>query len=179
MKFSDFAERYRVKISVLIAVIIIIISKPNKWSILGGLIFSITGNLLRVWASGYIKKEKEITKSGPYSLTRNPLYLGNLIIGVGFCLASWQIFSIPIFFLYFLIFYIPLIKNEERRMTELFKDDYIQYQKSVPAFFPKLRRVEKTGGFSFKNSLENKEWRAILSTLLYYLAILLKESLIK
>jgi len=179
MKFSNFAERYRVKISVLIAVIIIIIAKPDKWATIAGFVVSIIGNLLRVWASGYIKKEREIAKSGPYSLTRNPLYLGNLIIGAGFCLASWQIISIPIFFLYFLLFYIPTIKNEEERMKELFKNDYIEYQKSVPVFFPKLRRVENREEFSFKNVLENKEWRAILSTLLFFLAILLRRNFIK
>jgi len=179
MKFSNFAERYRVKISVLIALIIIIVSKPDKWTTIAGFLVSIIGNFLRVWASGYIKKEREIAKSGPYSLTRNPLYLGNLIIGAGFCLASWQIISIPIFLFYFLLFYIPTIKNEEKRMTELFKDDYIEYQKSVPVFFPKLKRVENKGRFSFKNVLENKEWRAILSTLLFFLAILLRENLIK
>lgn len=179
MKFSNFAERHRVKIGILIAVIIIIISKPNKWSILGGFTLSIIGNLLRFWASGYIKKEREIAKSGPYSLTRNPLYLGNLIIGMGFCLASWQIISILVFLLYFFLFYIPLIKGEEKRMTELFKNTYLEYRKSVPVFFPRLKRFEKTEGFSFKNSLENKEWRAILSNLLFYLTILLKVSFIK
>lgn len=177
MKFSDFAESHRVKISILIAVVIIIISEPNKWSILGGFILSIMGNLLRIWASGHIKKEREIAKSGPYSLTRNPLYLGNFIIGVGFCLASWQIISIPIFLLYFLFFYIPIMKIEERRMTELFKDAYIEYQRRVPAFFPRLKNFERKKGFSFKNSLENKEWRAILSTFLFYIAILLKKVL--
>ncbi len=179
MNFSNFAERQRVKISVLISLLIIIISKPNIWSILGGFLISILGNILRFWASGYIKKEKELATSGPYSLTRNPLYLGNFIIGVGFCLASWQIFSIPIFLLYFIFFYIPLIKNEEKRMLEIFKEDYIEYKKSVPVFLPKIDKIEKTENFSFKNIAENREWRAIISTMLFYFAIILKGILIK
>lgn len=179
MKFPDFAERFRVKVSVLISILIIIISNPNKFSILGGFLLSLLGNFLRLWASGYIKKEKELARAGPYSLTRNPLYLGNFIIGTGFCIASWQTFSIPIFLLYFLIFYIPLIRNEEKRMTEIFKEDYIEYKRKVPVFFPKLAKIERKGGFSFQNIFENKEWRAILSTLLFYFTIVIKEIFIK
>ncbi len=179
MNFSNFAERLRGKIGVLISLVIIIISKPNIWSILGGFLISILGNILRVWASGYIRKEKELATSGPYSLTRNPLYLGNFIIGAGFCLASWQILSIPIFFLYFLFLYIPLVKNEEKRMLDIFKEDYIEYKKGVPVFFPKIDKINKTERFSCKNIVENKEWRAIISTLLFYLAITLREILIK
>lgn len=179
MNFSNFAEKQRIKIGVLISLVIIIISKPNKWSILAGFLISIIGNILRLWASGYIKKEKELTRSGPYSLTRNPLYLGNFIVGAGFCLASWQILSIPIFLLYFLLFYIPIIKNEEKRMTGIFKESYIEYKKSVPVFLPKIGKPEKTERFSYRNIAKNKEWRAIISTLLFYLVIILKEINIK
>lgn len=179
MNLSDFAEKFRVKVGVLTSIIIIFLSTPSKLSLLGGFFLSLLGNLLRLWASGYIRKEKELARSGPYSLTRNPLYLGNFIIGAGFCIASWQFISLPVFFLYFLFFYIPLIKNEEKRMKEIFKEDYIEYKKRVPVFLPKFNRIERTKKFSFRNILENKEWRAILSTLLFYLALLIKMVLIK
>jgi protein-S-isoprenylcysteine O-methyltransferase Ste14 len=179
MVFSEFVEKNRVKFSVLITMIIIIISRPNYWSIAGGFLVSILGNLLRLWSSGYIKKEKVLASTGPYSLTRNPLYLGNFIIGAGFCLASWQILSIPIFILFFLLFYIPLIKNEERRMEEIFKEEYLDYKKKVPVFFPNLKKFPKKDGFSIKNVIENKEWRGIISTLLFYFALSLKVILFK
>lgn len=179
MNFSIFAEKYRGKIGVIVALAIIITSESNMWSFLIGFLISSLGNLLRVWASGYIRKERELATSGPYSLTRNPLYLGNFLIGAGFCIASWQILSIPIFILYFLIFYIPLIRIEEERMKEIFREDYIQYKKSVPVFFPRFGKIKKSGKFSLRNFKDNKEWRAIISTLIFYLAILLKEIFVK
>lgn len=179
MNVPIFAEKYRGKIGVVVALTIIIISKSNRLGFLTGFLISSLGNLLRVWASGYIRKERELATSGPYSLTRNPLYLGNFLIGAGFCIASWQIISIPIFFLYFLLFYIPLIRIEEKRMKEIFGEDYIQYKKSVPVFFPRFGKIKKSGKFSLRNFMENKEWRAIISTLIFYLAILLKEILVK
>ncbi|MGQ9617522.1 MAG: methyltransferase family protein [Candidatus Aminicenantia bacterium] len=175
MNFSEFAERNRIRIGVLIVILILAVSKPSKISILAGFIISTLGSILRIWSSGYIRKEKELTASGPYRFTRNPLYLGNFLIGIGFCIATWQIISLILFAIYFTTFYISVIKREEKRLFALFGDSYIEYKNRVPSFFPKFTKIEGKGGFSFRKSIENKEWRAILSTLLFYIFLILKE----
>ena len=78
------------------------------------------GLLLRAWASGHLRKEKELTISGPYQYTRNPLYLGSLVIGAAIVIGcrSWWIFVI--FILYFLLFYPVAVLFEQEKMIALF-----------------------------------------------------------
>ncbi len=179
MNFSTFAEKYRGRIGVIISILIILIANQSKFSILIGFFISSLGNILRIWASGYIKKEIELATSGPYGYTRNPLYLGNFLIGLGFCIASQQIISHLLFLAYFLSFYIPIIKREEERMFHLFKDSYLEYKRKVPVFFPKIKGTKGNSPYSWKNLNQNKEWRAISSTLLFYLIIILKALVLK
>lgn len=103
-----------------------------------GLGVILAGLLIRFWAAGYIKKIRKLTTSGPYAFVRNPLYVGNFLMGLGFCLFVNNIYLSLAYTLLFAFFYLGTMKKEETLLTQLFGDDYVEYKKAVPAFFPRL-----------------------------------------
>jgi protein-S-isoprenylcysteine O-methyltransferase Ste14 len=141
---------------------ILVIAKPTWNTILIGLAICVLGLFIRTWASGHIKKEKELAVSGPYQYTRNPLYLGNFILGLSIAAGTNSWWGGLLFAAYFLVFYPPVIIEERERMKRLFPDQYEQYKKRVPLFFPRLKSFpgENNGKFSWLLYKKNKEYRA-------------------
>jgi protein-S-isoprenylcysteine O-methyltransferase Ste14 len=167
--------RWRVRTGSLAAAATIILAKPSYKSIIIGFIISILGLLLRAWSCGHIQKEKKLSISGPYRYTRNPLYLGNLVIGIGITAGafSWWVFGV--FCLYFLIFYPVIIDFEKRKMERLFPSQY-QTFKQVPLFIPALRpRIScEKKAFKWSLYLANKEYRAFIGVLIFWAALIIK-----
>jgi len=79
--------------------------------------------------------------SGPYSLTRNPLYCGNLIIYIGtvfFAGGVWMWHILPLVAIFFIFQYYHIISLEEETLKIKFKDQYELYFKNVPQLFPRF-----------------------------------------
>ncbi len=174
--FKNRVYGWRVRAGLIGVILVVILAKPDLPSLMGGLAVCILGLLLRAWASGHLRKQKELTISGPYMYTRNPLYLGNLIIGFGIVIASRSLWGFCIFMTYFLLFYPLVIQTEKRRMKELFPGEYEEYRKKTPPFLPSLKPSSsgRKNRFSWRNFRENKEWRAILGTGFFWLILLAK-----
>ena len=138
-----------------------IFAKPAPSTLLAGAIVSIFGILIRAWASGHIRKNKTLAVSGPYAFTRNPLYLGSFLLGVGFTIASGVWWLALIFIILFLGIYLPVMRVEAEDLTQIFGADFEEYKRAVPLFFPRLRAwkrsVEK---FDFQLYLRYREYRA-------------------
>ena len=84
---SDVARtlaRYRVRLGFLAAVVLFVLARPTLASVAIGAAIGGAGEALRIWAAGHLEKGREITASGPYRLTRHPLYVGSAIMGIGF-----------------------------------------------------------------------------------------------
>ena len=165
--------RWRVRAGLISVISVIILSKPDLSSLLIGLAVSFPGLMLRTWAAGHLKKDKELIVSGPYRSSRNPLYLGNLIIGVGVIVASRSLWVLGIFALYFLLFYPLIIQVEAKKLKKLFPQEYERYAKKTPVFFPykkpfSLPKKKRFSGLVFR---ENKEWRALVGTVLLWLIL--------
>lgn len=124
--------------------------------LLPGVLLALTGIAIRLWAAGSIIKKKELATRGPYSLTRNPLYLGSFLLGVGSVIAVRAWWLIPIYIVGFVLFYVPTIAKEERYLTELYGSEYLRYRMRVPAFFPWKLRFAR-GEFSITDLLVNRE----------------------
>jgi len=171
--------RWRVRSSLFLILLIIVLAKPTWSSILGGLAICALGLLIRAWASGHIKKEKELAMTGPYRYTRNPLYLGNFILGVSVAVGTNSWWCVLIFAVYFLVFYPPVIKEERERMKRLFPAKYDEYKKHVPLFFPKLKPLFSASPIKFSWSLykKNREYRALLGSFIFW-AILVGKMLL-
>ena len=116
--------RWRVRAASIGLILAIIFARPDLTSFLTGLGICFLGLLIRTWSTGHLRKEKKLAISGPYKYTRNPLYLGNFVIGISVAFASRSWCVLGYFAAYFLLFYPLVIKREMKRMKELF-----------PAFF--------------------------------------------
>lgn len=105
----------------------------------------VIGYLLRISARG-VKAEnnpdgKSLVTKGPYSLTRNPMYLGTLIIGIGFTAMLFRWWVGLVFLIVYLGIYIPEIKKEEEKLAAFFGDDFKGYCSRTPRFFPRINRI--------------------------------------
>lgn len=155
-------SKWRIYLARVIAVIFIFLIDIRP-SFIGFLII-FSGILIRVWASGYLKKRKKLAVSGPYRFTRNPLYLGTILIGVGFWVMSDSFFILLPFFAVFAGLYARTIRVEEKELLEKFGKEYEMYIKSVPRFIPNFKNLKgpKIDKFSFENFLNNKEYLVII-----------------
>ena len=165
--------RWRVRAGFIAIILVIILAKPNLPSLLGGFVVCSSGLFLRTWASGHLRKEKELTVSGPYKHTRNPLYLGNLIIGLSVVIASSSLWILGIFTAYFLLFYPIAVQVEMERMKAFFPHKYETYKKKTPLFFPSWKSFSssKKNKFSWELYRKNKEWRAFLGAIFFWLIL--------
>jgi len=108
------------------------------WTWIGtGSVFVMAGLALRAAASGHIRKNREITATGPYAYTRNPLYLGSILMAVGFIVAARNPWIALATLLMFVMVYLPVIRAEESYLRSAFAD-YDQYAAEVPRLFPRL-----------------------------------------
>lgn len=171
LKLKEIALRWRVRIGLIAAIMALMFANPSVLSLFVGLAACLLGLFLRTWAAGHLRKDKELTVSGPYSYTRNPLYLGNLIMGIGVIIASRSLWVLLIFTFYFLFFYPLLIKDEREKMKRLFPQEYDQYGKHVPLLFPSQRTFSFSENAKFRWELyrNNKEWRALVGAGLFWL----------
>jgi protein-S-isoprenylcysteine O-methyltransferase Ste14 len=103
------------------------------------------GFLFRMAARGFKKDHTGqgtiLVVDGPYSVVRNPMYLGTFLIGAGIILAffSWWVFFV--FFAVFLWIYLPQTRREEETLTLRFGKVYSAYCKKTPKFFPSIKSV--------------------------------------
>ncbi len=151
---------------------------PNPAAIAWSLALVLPGLWLRGYAAGYVKKNRELTKTGPYAHTRNPLYLGSILIAAGFALAllSWPIALV--LGIGFSIIYIPVIASEERFLRSTFPD-FDAYCARVPRMIPRLTPArlstkDPEGGASFSWALyrKHREYNAGVGAALLYLSLL-------
>lgn len=183
MNYGRLAQKLRVPVGFLLAVVFIVFSKPTYKLLVLGSALSSAGILLRIWAAGYLRKGEVLTTSGPYALTRHPLYLGSLIIGIGFTIAANRFFLTVLFVLYFFLFYVPVIRQEEKELRAGFRQPFENYRRQVPFLFPRLNSfftrtspLPPCDGRKFDLSLamKNKEYNSVLGFVFALFIIYLK-----
>ena len=168
-EWAQIARRIRVPLGFLFAVFYFWLARPTWRSIALGAIGVVLGLLIRALASGHVRKNEALATSGPYAYTRNPLYLGSLLIGVGFAMAarSWWV-GIALVVMFFAI-YLPVIRDEEAFLRRTFPE-FGEYARRVPRMVPRLTRGsnaadEASGGFSWDLYLKHREYNALLGAL--------------
>lgn len=138
----------------------------------------IPGLILRGFASGHVQKDKQLTTSGPYAYTRNPLYLGSLLLAAGFAIAARSWWVVAIMFLTLLLIYVPVVAGEERYLRNAFPE-YEDYARHVPRLFPRLSRYGKVRGeYSAQRYWKHREYEASIGCLVM-LAILIVKLVIR
>ncbi len=160
-KYADLVARLRVPSGFAIVVVFAWLSHPTPVSFGQGIPIAIIGLLLRAWAAGCLAKNQQLARSGPYAHTRNPLYIGTLLVAFGLVVASRNIWLGILFAAVFTFVYLPVIQLEEQHLRSLFPD-YAEYAEQVPALLPRLTPAPQNNPQPFRGSLylKNKEYQA-------------------
>jgi protein-S-isoprenylcysteine O-methyltransferase Ste14 len=160
-RYSDTVARLRVPSGFLIVVVFAWLSHPTHFSLLAGLPVALCGLALRAWAAGCLAKNRDLATGGPYAYTRNPLYIGTLLVAAGLAVASRNVFLGVLFAAVFLFVYLPVIQLEEQHLRKLFPE-YATYAAAVPALFPRFSawRRKNSQPFRFALYLKNQEYQA-------------------
>jgi protein-S-isoprenylcysteine O-methyltransferase Ste14 len=180
-EWSRIARRIRVPLGFVFAIFYFWLARPAWRSIELGLILIVLGLLIRALASGHVRKNEALATTGPYAYTRNPLYLGSLLMGVGFCIAarSWWV-GAAIVIMFFAI-YVPVIRSEEAFLRGKFPE-FEEYARKVPRIFPRMlssRSNPDGGGFSMDLYLQHSEYNALLGVLAMLAALIAKMMLLR
>jgi protein-S-isoprenylcysteine O-methyltransferase Ste14 len=179
VSWTRIARRIRVPMGFVFALFFLLAAHPSVHSLLWSLLGTVPGVALRAYASGYVTKNTELTTTGPYAYTRNPLYLGSMLIAFGFAVAAHSWWTALALAVLFALIYFPTIRAEEVFLRERFTE-YDEYAKRVPRLIPRLRPAGVTGdgvqGGRFSGELyrKHREYNAVLGTLGIYGVLLLK-----
>jgi protein-S-isoprenylcysteine O-methyltransferase Ste14 len=174
MSWSKIARRIRVPLGFLLAAAYIWLARPTWLSMGIGAVVAFGGVAIRAAASGHVKKNQELTKTGPYAYTRNPLYLGSIVIAAGFAIAALSVWIVGILVLMFVAIYVPVIRSEETFLRTTF-NDFDDYCRRVPRIVPRFTRAyEGTGTFSRELYLKHREYNALVGTAAMLLALAIK-----
>ncbi|MFY9271294.1 MAG: isoprenylcysteine carboxylmethyltransferase family protein [Candidatus Manganitrophaceae bacterium] len=123
----------------LLMAAVVYYARPKPISFLGGLPLILGGEMLRLWAAGHLSKNREVTTTGPYAYVKNPLYLGTLLILIGFCVLANQWIILAAGIAIFFVYYVPFKKKRESdRLREIFGPAWDDYDRNVPDYLPRL-----------------------------------------
>lgn len=173
--WGKIAQRLRVPFGTLLGIVFLILMHPSRRSLwIGGLI-ALVGASIRLWAAGYIEKGKTLAQSGPYALTRNPLYLGSLLMALGILLAGQGYWLLIPFGVFFAGFYYPVMRAEEQELLQGYGEDFKAYSRRVPLFIPAFRHpVHGSSGFLWSRVIRNREHRTLMGLMLAGAILLVK-----
>lgn len=177
MKYKNkrFLQRLRVPLGFLFAAVFLIFARPEPLTLAIGGAVAVIGLLIRAWASGHIRKNQKLAVSGPYAYTRNPLYLGSFVLGIGFTIAAGVWWLGLIFIILFLGIYLPVMRVEAQDLTIIFGAEYEEYARQVPLFFPRLTAYRTDAPkFDWNLYLRYREYRAALGLVFAWAVLAIK-----
>lgn len=141
--------------AVLFVLLVSWFGDTNEALLYAGAAIAAVGELIRLWASGHVKKNKQLATDGPYAYVRHPLYVGNILIVVGFSVASNLWWSFVLMAALLLFYYPPTISYEDEKLKRIFGDEWVQWSQNIHALIPTFGK--KSGSisseWSFKQSL--------------------------
>ena len=152
-------SRYRVAAGYATGLVALVLARPTLRTILLGFALALLGEALRLWASGHLEKTRRLATGGPYAHTRNPLYLGSLLMALGMAIAAaspWVVLAVAS---YFLAFYPTLMNEEARFLRERFGAEYDRWAAEVPPFWPRPGAGgSRASRFARSRVRGNREW---------------------
>ncbi|HXO33580.1 MAG TPA: isoprenylcysteine carboxylmethyltransferase family protein [Candidatus Acidoferrales bacterium] len=183
VEWSHIARRIRVPLGFLFAAFYFWLAQPSwRWLAVAAIVVA-PGLLIRALASGHVRKNEALATSGPYAYTRNPLYLGSLLMGLGFAVAarSWWVGIVLV--VMFVAIYLPVIRGEEAFLRQKFPE-FEEYARRVPRMLPRLAphsdaADQAAGGFSWDLYLKHREYKALLGATAMMVALIAKMRLFR
>lgn len=161
--FQTFVKK-RVTWGFVAGALFLVFADPTRESVFWGFWIALLGELVRTWASGTIVKNEQLTTEGPYGLVRNPLYLGNFLIGLGVAVMGGRWWFPVLLAAFFLPVYGALIRKEEKRLLARYGDAFLRYCERVPRFVPRrLPGAQDRARYDARRMWSvHREWRAWL-----------------
>jgi protein-S-isoprenylcysteine O-methyltransferase Ste14 len=148
MNWQRIAKRIRVPLGFVVAIACFWLARPTWRSLAIGALVAMVGVAIRASASGHVKKNEELTTTGLYARTRNPLYLGSIVIAAGFAAAALSWWIVAILVVMFVAIYVPVIRGEEQFLRAKFPGEFEAYRRQVPRLVPRLTRAKIESGKS-------------------------------
>jgi len=180
--WQKIARRIRVPLGFVAAIVYLwqlVEHRPQLTYLAWSLLLVLPGLWLRAYASGYVKKNSELTMTGPYAHVRNPLYLGSILIAAGFAVALMSLSFAIALVVFFLLIYVPVIASEEAFLRDTFLE-FEWYCARVPRLVPRLTPARtpdgprgQSGSFSFALYRKHREYNSAIGAALLYLSLLL------
>ncbi len=177
LRWRRIARRIRVPLGFAFAALYFLLARPTLASILGSLLLVAPGLGLRAYASGYVQKNAELTTTGPYAYTRNPLYLGSILLALGFAAASLRLSIFAALGLLFALIYVPVIRAEEEYLRAHFAG-FGEYARRVPRLIPwrlpGRAGADAAGVFNPALYRKHREYNALMGAAAVYSALALR-----
>lgn len=171
-------RRIRLRLAWLAAPVFLVLAAPTPATIAAGAALALAGAALRAWAAGTIVKNAVLTTTGPYAHTRNPLYVGSFLIGLGLAVAGARISVLVAFLIAYGLVYGRVMRLEAARLERDFGEAYRAYAHNVPLFFPRLRPYRPDdrarSHFFIERYLAHREYQAALGILLGFAGLAVK-----
>ena len=150
-------EASRQWFAVIFVLLVSLMGEPQQLPFLIGAGIAAVGALIRLWASGHVMKNKELATDGPYAFVRHPLYVGNILLLVGFSIASSLWWSYVLMIALLLFYYPPTIAYEDNKLKNFFGEAWIEWSKTTHALIPtwpkRTTDSAQASTWSFKKSL--------------------------
>ena len=164
--FSAFVARWRVPFGFALGIAYLVFAQPTWPLLIAGSIVALVGLGIRAYAAGHLEKDRTLAMGGPYGYTRNPLYLGSLLLGVGLVVAGAQWILGVVFVVFFLVVYLPVMRREERNLRKSFGRKFDDYAAAVPLLFPHQKPLNPSPAkFEWNRYRRNREYEAALGYL--------------
>lgn len=146
------------------------------WVAIGAL-FVVLGTIVRLYASGFILKNAELARHGPYALVRHPLYTGNVLVLAGLALANGNWWAIPVALFFFWFYYPTAIEYEDRKLRGIFGAEWESWATSTPALVPRFTNLGQIAGgsWSLRKSFRKNGEIAIAVYVLFCLYLVLRQ----
>jgi protein-S-isoprenylcysteine O-methyltransferase Ste14 len=178
-RWQKVARRIRVPLGFVVAAVFLVFARPTARTLLWSLVLVAPGLWLRAYAAGYVKKNAELTRTGPYAYTRNPLYLGSMGIAFGFAVAAGRWWLGALLVVMFLAIYVPTILSEEAFLRGAFAG-FGEYARRVPRLLPRWTAARfgegdvGAGRFTRERYLHHREYNSVVGAAAIYAALTLR-----
>src|SRR5215471_15595768 len=148
--------------------------RPTAANWFAGAVLIVLGEWIRlagVAAAGTVTRRRSrdvqrLVTYGIFGWTRNPLYVGNFFIWMGFVVISGVMWFLPVAILLFAVEYTLIVSYEEGVLESIFGAEYLRFKETTPRWFPRPPKRRETGPHDW-----GEAWRSEISTFLQYGAL--------
>jgi protein-S-isoprenylcysteine O-methyltransferase Ste14 len=178
--YNRLLGRIRLIATALFVIALLLVARPDLITVIIGGVIVAMGEAVRFWAAGHLYKTHKLITSGPYRYTRNPLYLGRLLIFTGFCVMTTLPFysNLVVMVLGWVYFFAFYMRRKERvepaRLKRYHGEAYERYYQAVPALLPTFKPYTDAsdGRWMTERMLRNREYLMVIGLTVAFLLLL-------